>query len=130
MRTTGGPSRASITVAPAPIRAAGSRARRVTMRPVPSSRTGAGRIGAAEQPSAAAELRRKGSDQALAALHVREPALPQDALHGFQRGDRYPVGADERQRRERNFGKHFGEGGGRHQFDATAVETDGLTARR
>src|SRR3978361_1444188 len=118
MRTTGGPSRASITAAPAPRGAARSPVPPATLRPTPSSQTGAGRIGAAEQPSAAAELRRKGSDQTLAALHVGEPALPQDALHGLQRGDRYPVGADERQRRERDLRKHFRESGGAHQFDA------------
>src|SRR5260370_4024162 len=87
MPTIGGRSREFITAVRVHARAAGSPGRRATMRRAPSSRIGAGPVGATKKPGPASKLLRKGGDQALAEALHREPALHQVALRDLDRPD-------------------------------------------
>src|ERR1700719_2182075 len=100
------------------------------MRRAPSSRIGAGPVGAIKKPSPASELLRKGGDKACAAPLHREPVRLQDALYRPDRAHRYPVGADEGQRWDRDLRKHSGERRACHQVDTAAIKLDGLTKGR
>jgi hypothetical protein len=77
-----------------------------------------------------AELLRPDREQAVIASSRSHAGTPQRVFDHLQRSHLDPIGADERQGRDRNFRQNLRKGIGPDEPDGAAVELDRLPKRR